>query len=106
MMGSTEDPPDGNAVAGAVYGAVIVYAVRSGSLRPLEASPLPISPCRTSYPVVATFTPKKGKEADVHVRSSSSSAPHKLFSIIARAKRAPFRFSDHATHVLRRMLSL
>jgi len=28
MMGSTEDPKDGKKVAGAVFGAVIVYAVR------------------------------------------------------------------------------
>jgi ribonuclease kappa len=29
MMGSTEDPKDGKKVAGAVFGAVIVYAVSS-----------------------------------------------------------------------------
>lgn len=28
MMGSTEDPEDGKAVAGAVFGAVAVYGVR------------------------------------------------------------------------------
>jgi ribonuclease kappa len=29
MMGSTEDPPDGAAVAATVFSAVVVYAVRS-----------------------------------------------------------------------------
>ena len=27
MVGSTEDPPDGKAVAGSVFAAVVVYAV-------------------------------------------------------------------------------
>lgn len=30
MMGSTEDPEDGTKVATAVFGAVVVYAVRLG----------------------------------------------------------------------------
>ncbi|EPE29184.1 hypothetical protein GLAREA_00344 [Glarea lozoyensis ATCC 20868] len=29
MMGSTEDPEDGKAVAGTVFSAVVVYAVRT-----------------------------------------------------------------------------
>lgn len=33
MMGSTEDPKDGAAVAATVFGAVIVYAVRCFSSR-------------------------------------------------------------------------
>lgn len=32
MMGSTEDPKDGKGVAAAVFGAVVVYGVCSGSL--------------------------------------------------------------------------
>ena len=31
MMGHTEDPKDGGAVAAAVFGAVAVYGVRTGS---------------------------------------------------------------------------
>lgn len=30
MMGSDQDPEDGGAVAGAVFGAVFIYIVRSG----------------------------------------------------------------------------
>jgi hypothetical protein len=35
MMGSTEDPKDGAAVAAAVFGAVAVYAVSLDHLLPL-----------------------------------------------------------------------
>jgi hypothetical protein len=33
MVGSKEDPKDGPAVAGAVFGAVIVYVVRTLALK-------------------------------------------------------------------------
>jgi hypothetical protein len=36
MMGSQEDPKDGGAVAGAVFGAVFIYIVSSDRKRGLE----------------------------------------------------------------------
>ena len=71
MVGSREDPPDGKAVAGSIFAAVVVYAVRLHSFPPNP--PGPLTP-RHAYNALQVFLVFCGLQAYLHVRQSKKGA--------------------------------